>query len=56
MIPYVSIRTSTDGANVLNRNARDDMILPAIVTGRQPNLFVRALTTGPAKKKMYLCM
>ena len=47
IIPYVMIRMSIFGANTDRTNASVAMILPVIHTGRQPYLFVRALTIGP---------
>lgn len=47
------MRKSTLGASVLRRKAAHDKMLPDIVTGLQPNLLVRALTTGPIFKKNY---
>ena len=47
------IRMSIFGANTDRTNARVAMILPVMHTGRQPNLFVRALTIGPARERSH---
>lgn len=40
---------STLGERVARRNANAPIILPTMATGRQPYLFVKALTIGPVK-------
>lgn len=45
--PYVTISTFTLGENVANAKDAAPSTLPAMVTGRQPNLFDSAPTIGP---------
>lgn len=47
--PYVNISMLRLGAKDPNKNPTEAIILPAIVTGRQPNLFTRPLAMGPTK-------
>jgi len=54
MTPYVSMRTLTLGEKVLRMKAAHPTMLPAIHTVRHPNLFVSALTTGPATYRLTL--
>lgn len=51
IIPYVSMRMSAEGENMLMIKAKLAMILPAIVTRLHPNRLVKALTIGPGQKK-----
>ena len=54
MTPYVSMRTLTLGEKVLRMKAAHPMMLPAMHTVRHPNLFVSALTMGPATCQLTL--
>jgi len=54
MTPYVSMRTLTLGEKVLRMKAAHPMTLPAMHTVRHPNLFVSALTMGPATCRLTL--
>lgn len=55
MKPYVSIIKLELGANMDNMKAMVPMILPQIHAARHPNLFEKALTTGPARKRNKVC-